>query len=62
MSEKDASAHQKEGYCAMCADNATKYNHCSWCGATFDDLRGLVRHLDDPNIDCIERALVRWEE
>lgn len=38
--------HQQKP-CKMCADNATKYNHCAFCGSTFKNLNLLLDHLDD---------------
>lgn len=34
----------------MCMDDATDYNHCSWCGATFQKRAQLSKHLD--STDC----------
>lgn len=33
--------------CKMCADDASKYNHCAFCGLTFETMDELVYHLDD---------------
>jgi len=44
------SPHQKAGHCKLCDDDATKNNHCSWCGLTFEQLEHLVDHLD--HSDC----------
>jgi len=47
----ERSTHQLS-YCAMCEDDAVKYNHCAWCGLTFTTLDKLSDHLDESN--CFE--------
>lgn len=41
------------GPCAMCADDASKYYHCSVCGDTFESQVELLDHLDgEEEGDC----------
>lgn len=47
------SKHQ-ESYCEMCEEDASKYNHCAWCGETFQNQDELLDHLDGP---CLENML-----
>ena len=32
--------------CEMCRDDANKYNHCAFCGSTFNTWDDLSAHLD----------------
>ena len=42
----------------MCEDDATKYNHCAWCGLTFITLDQLSDHLDETDCyECMRKAL-----
>ena len=38
----------------MCDDDASKYNHCAYCGATFQSQLGLQVHLD---LKCSEEMI-----
>lgn len=38
------SPHWSDGDCSLCADNASKHKHCSWCGRTFPTQQGFVAH------------------
>lgn len=35
------------GDCWMCADDASAYNHCAFCGKTFATKQELEDHLDE---------------
>ena len=41
--------------CYMCAEDASKYNHCAFCGTTFKNVDDLLDHLD--SCEFIEEAL-----
>ena len=44
--------------CNMCIDDASRYNHCGFCGHTSDPTKGLNKHLNGP---CTELALgIGW--
>lgn len=51
------SEHQKQGYCAMCADDASRYNHCSWCGETLPSPVALSNHMDEGCLDAMMEAM-----
>jgi len=38
------SPHLSRGHCFRCAEDASKYNHCSWCGDDFQSHIDLVEH------------------
>ena len=38
------SPHHKKP-CWMCKEDASEYNHCSWCGKTFSSYAELAQHL-----------------
>jgi predicted amidophosphoribosyltransferase len=47
------SDHQSSA-CYKCADDASKYNHCSMCGYDADSPESLGRHLD---AGCLEKIM-----
>lgn len=51
------SPHQQAGPCAMCEDDATKYNHCAWCGTTLQSLNQLASHIDE----CLPGMIADFE-
>lgn len=48
------SDHHKEP-CDKCADDASKYNHCAYCGADCNSQSELLAHFD--NCDDLLKVL-----
>jgi hypothetical protein len=57
MAMTHLSPHQLAGPCELCSDDATKYNHCAWCGQTFMTLTELSEHLEGP---CWYKMQAQW--
>lgn len=53
----ELSEHQKS-VCKMCAEDSMKYNHCSWCGLTFQTQDELLDHLD---IICLQKMTTAFD-
>ena len=47
------SDHQMSA-CYKCADDASKFNHCSMCGYDGESAEDLARHLD---AGCLEKLV-----
>lgn len=54
------SPHQLQGFCAICAEDASANNHCAWCGRTYASEEELLNHLDGQCGTEIQKAYAEY--